>query len=820
MNKFLIPQIKDIAIKMILIAVSLLIIFLFPKVENQINYTVKNAFYKIGGEESPDTNIVLIHISQNDIKQLGSWPLKRSYYALLIKKLNELKVKKIGIEVFLSPRQSFQSLYNNLLNEEISSADNVVLASIASGVKESGRVFSADSILFPEPYYFDKNIKTGHLNYTGQNGIVIPGTVMWKNIAESSFSSELSGKPGTGNSLRLKFTTDWKNYRNFELVEFFKLLQSKDSKLENFKNKIAIIGVSDPSLAKNIVSPFNDELPGIGLHAMAVDNSLNDKGLSLEFNTYVLILSVLLLAALLFINEPKTRALYYGWFVMVFLIISWAAFNFAGEEFRYAFVLLPLLGITLYEYTESVIAKRKEVKQKLDESEIAKKELTEKEIHLAELQRELNVSPGDPPQTLLKEISQLKKELDEMKTKVADEKTSGHENLGDNAKEFLGIVYRSKKIAKIIDLIQKVAPEKATVLITGESGSGKELVARAIHNISGRRDKNFVAVNCAALSETLLESELFGHVKGAFTNAVQDKQGRFEAADGGTIFLDEIGETSENFQVKLLRVLQTGEFEKVGSSKSLKTDARIVAATNKNLEELVKQRKFREDLYYRLNVIKIELPPLRERKEDISILADHFIKNENSNFTLSDAVIEQLENNDWKGNVRELESVIKRAAIFAKSEKREIIKLGDLPDELSKGAKENIEQLIITSLREKRFSHSSINETAKELGNLNRTVVSENFRGIFFRTYVNSNYDFNSAVTEIAGTIETDTVSKVASKAETYLSNIRKDLNGFVISDFEKAKETINSKYKNLPHKFHIYLDGIVRQIISNPPEK
>ena len=293
----------------------------------------------------------------------------------------------------------------------------------------------------------------------------------------------------------------------------------------------------------------------------------------------------------------------------------------------------------------------------------------------------------------------------------------------------------------VVELINKSAPTDASILITGESGTGKELVAKAVHSLSKRKDKKFVAVNCGALTESILESELFGHVKGAFTGAVIDKIGKFEAANNGTIFLDEIGETTENFQVKLLRVLQSGEYDKVGSVNSAITDVRVISATNKDLKLLIKEKKFREDLFYRLNVINIDIPSLRERKEDIESIARYFCESDDKKYQLSLAALKSLNDYDWPGNVRELESVIRRAKVFCEAGNRSLIQLNDLPEEIVKNVKLNFEDLVIESLRNKKFSHSSINETAKELGNVSRTLVAENFRGLSLKILVENNFD-------------------------------------------------------------------------------
>ncbi len=242
----------------------------------------------------------------------------------------------------------------------------------------------------------------------------------------------------------------------------------------------------------------------------------------------------------------------------------------------------------------------------------------------------------------------------------------------------------SKAMQQVYSMIKKVAKTDSTVLLLGESGTGKELAAQALHQLSLRADKDFISVNCAALPETLLESELFGHVKGSFTGAISDKKGLFEEADKATIFLDEIGDVSLALQAKLLRVLQEGEFLRIGDTKTRKVDVRVIAATNKDLKKLIEQGKFRSDLYYRLNVLSIKLPPLREKKEDIPLLAVTFLQKFNKKFNKSIArihpdVISILMGQEWKGNVRELENVIERAVILCEGDE---IKVEDLPGEM------------------------------------------------------------------------------------------------------------------------------------------
>jgi len=237
---------------------------------------------------------------------------------------------------------------------------------------------------------------------------------------------------------------------------------------------------------------------------------------------------------------------------------------------------------------------------------------------------------------------------------------------------FANIISRSKVMEQVFELIRAAAPTRSTILVEGESGTGKELAARAIHQNSNRAGFPFIVVNSGSLPPDLLESHLFGHVKGAFTGAVSEKQGLFEAADKGTIFFDEISSVSLETQAKLLRVMQDREFMRLGGTKTIRVDVRIIAATNTDLEELIEQRAFRKDLFYRLNVIKIVLPPLRDRKEDIPLLVKHFLdlyarENGKAIDGVSEDVLEILERYDWAGNVRELENLIERAVVFAKS---------------------------------------------------------------------------------------------------------------------------------------------------------
>jgi two-component system, NtrC family, response regulator HydG len=306
---------------------------------------------------------------------------------------------------------------------------------------------------------------------------------------------------------------------------------------------------------------------------------------------------------------------------------------------------------------------------------------------------------------------------------------------GDATGPTSSMIGTSDAFRQVMETVAQVAPSEATVLVTGESGTGKELLARAIHKLSDRKGGPLVRVNCAAIPETLFESELFGYEKGAFTGAANRKPGRFELANGGTMFLDEVGEMSPAAQVKLLRVLQEGEFERVGGTKTLSVDVRVVAATNRDLSRMVAQRTFREDLYYRLNVIPVHLPSLRERSDDIPLLASHFVnkyarKNRKEIRGLTDEALDALGGWAWPGNIRELENAIERSVVLCRSD---TIGVEQLPAHIRPEGTGGSRRLVFpigTRLRD--IERTAILETLKHVGGDKR--VAANLLGIAART--------------------------------------------------------------------------------------
>ena len=609
-----------------------LVLLTFQEIRKTADREIESLFIKTRGEISPDTNIIIIHFSEEDIARIGPWPIKRNYYALLINQLTSLGVKKIGLEIFLSSRLVTQSVYDNLLMKEIEKSGKVVLSCVAGSIVEKNNLFITDSLSYPSPKLLNEKLLTGHINFIKDDHYEIPLSLRQNEIDEKAFSLQLSEKESANKSVIVNFISSWQKIKKYSALEFAELVYSQSNELKRFENKIVIIGISDPQIASGIQTPFDEQMPGVALHAFALDNIINSREVDGRFYIVSAIILLLIILGLIIytgIYDKKIIAKYLIVGIVV-LVVSFVLISFFYLKISLSFFFIPLVALIITDISLYFIQGKEELKGALDETTALRNLLYSKENELNNLQKEIKES-GKESSQLVEKINSLQSDIKKLKGSE-DDRAEAEIKVSGKVENFYGIVYSSSSIAQVVELIKKAAPTDTTILVTGESGTGKELVAKAIHLLSKRKDNNFISVNCAALQDSLLESELFGHERGSFTGAITDRQGRFELANGGTIFLDEIGETSENFQAKMLRVLQSGEIEKVGSTKAYIVDVRVVAATNKNLSELVKEKNFREDLFYRLNVINIELPPLRERKEDINVLAKSFIESETAEY--------------------------------------------------------------------------------------------------------------------------------------------------------------------------------------------
>jgi transcriptional regulator with PAS, ATPase and Fis domain len=394
-------------------------------------------------------------------------------------------------------------------------------------------------------------------------------------------------------------------------------------------------------------------------------------------------------------------------------------------------------------------------------------------------------------QQYVKEIEVLREELSDIHVDKAE--------LIKN--EFQNIIYStSSSMLKILTEMKSIGETDAPVLIQGESGTGKELIAKAIHEKSKRSKKPFVIINCSAIPETLFESEVFGHVKGAFTGANNDKTGFFEAANGGTIFLDEISELSFVMQAKLLRILQSGTFYRVGSTKEQKVDVRIVAASNQIFERLIEQGKFRQDLFYRLNVLSVQVPPLRDRLDDIPVLLHHFFGKRKVQIT--SLAMKVLQTYHWPGNVRELKNIATRIClsddlpiVTAKWLQRHLKMRNQIP------VKAFFADEILELLRQLKFRNDANVIIAKKLGNLHRSTITEYLRGMTFQFFSEENFNLTKAARKFNPLPDDQSDKKLQNKMNRYIKNLIDKID-FSMA-WEKNKQEIKKHIRKLPKQYH-----------------
>lgn len=824
--------------------------------------------YSLRGTRQADTNIVVVYIDQEGIKTLG-WPVRRNFYALMIKAMADLRVQALGIEPVFEDRKPEYPEYDDLMARMIASAGSVVLTGYFDSVTArtdrgrrdsivpprlgefpgvSGGASSGEGIHLPLPSLRSAAAGIGHVNIagdadvdlfirhgdarlpafgaeivrvftrTGREGVAADGA----RLAYRRDGASLAFGGGENGRMAINFPGSLSAFRAYPFLE---VLRSYDAvradrqgmiPVASFRGKIVLIGVIAEGRSEFVRTPIDARYPAILLHAAFVDNALGNGFLS-QSPFWVSVLLCFAMAGLvgwggLILPSPARRFVVVG-LPLALLVVSFFLFAKAG-------VLLPVVAPLLTALLAGVAAmvyQQRQARAQVDTLEIEKRAILERlrdrEAKVAVLEGELltleQARTRDRTEELLEELKNYKAEIRSLASQADD--LDAYEAGATDAVvpgEYEGIVYaKAGPMKSVVEFISKIAGSDAPLLILGESGTGKELVAHAVHRRSPRAKGAFIAVNCGALSESLLESELFGHEKGAFTGAVKERLGRFELADGGTIFLDEIGEVSEGFQLKLLRVLQEGEFERVGGSATLRTNVRVVAATNKDLHDLVKRKGFREDLFYRLNVLSVALPPLRDRQGDIPLLVEHFLRREGAEIRVSRNVMDALRGFGWPGNIRELESAIKRGVLMSRAEQRSMMTIKDLSEEIGAAVRNSspVEEQVLESLREKGFSRSSVTETADELGGLNRGTVAEYLRGECLRAFSETGFDIGKAVLRVSHSHDEAVNERVRKKFDDYLTNIADAVDPS--RPWDENQSSLRPKAKNLPQKYHLFLE-------------
>jgi transcriptional regulator with GAF, ATPase, and Fis domain/CHASE2 domain-containing sensor protein len=789
-----------------------------------------NLHLQLRGERESTPDIILIYIGEEDIQALGGWPITRDYYSYIIHILNQKGVKTIGFDLLFDRPDGTYPEYDTTLAYFLHQRNNIVLPFVFNEVvqNESNLPVVGEAI-FPIGI-LKKNAKyMGYSNLGEQATIPLMmefGDTLvaslgfelarhFLNLSDSKIEliedqivlctnhSEVARFPL---NLSLNYLGSGQMFHALSIIDLFQLYQQNPDSL-NFRNKLALIAVISPGRCSLRPTPLAAALPASLIHLTVAENLIEGTYIR-PLPKYAGAFIIIFLCALsLFISSGRglviqtaaTIPLY-----SLFTVIVFNGFNLMLPLFYPLAAQLSVVIVLMFLNWKRSQFKSDSQRMLLQNQLAAKqKQYEELEEKIDSLESVLDREKGSALRndTLVKEIRELEKQIRDLQeyTKVKRPLVF---------REFPDIIYEpNSRMERILELVAKVSSDTIPVLILGETGTGKEVIARAIHLRGKRRQAPFIAVNCGALPDTLLESELFGHEKGSFTGAAGMRRGRFETAHKGTLFLDEVTETSTAFQVKLLRVLQEGTFERLGGEKSIRVDVRIIAASSRAITDELKHGSFREDLYYRLNGFPIQLPALRDRTDDIPPLALHFIRKHGYHAVkgFSKEAMTTMQNYSWPGNIRELENSVRRCAILVQSEGRSLVQVQDLPQELKCESKvtsnyRSLEEQILELLRSLKFSHAAISKTAKALGNRDRGTVTEYFRGSCFEYFVANSFNLSQTIAEIAGSREEEIIKRVEAKVRGYLKNIYQTCH-------TSERESL---FKGLPKKYHSYLQQVI----------
>ncbi|MBN2010121.1 sigma 54-interacting transcriptional regulator [candidate division KSB1 bacterium] len=814
--------------------------------------------FALRGPMPASDKLLIVYIGDDDIRALGGWPITRNYYAYLLHVLQTAGARVVGLDVLLDQPMTHYPEFDQNLKLFLESTERTCLPMTFAELRNSD---SADvpigiSPIMPIPDFQESATGIGFSNL-GPTTLVrtVPVIATMDDKYMLSFGAEMARqflndscqvhfqhhrvhlvdgiktvrqfKVDSHGFIRINFYGGLEQFHHMGLLELFsKFEQSPDSL--DLKEHLVVVAVTASGIAKLSTTPLGSTLPATYVHANVADNVIQNNLLRLAAPGWQIVILLLVIGSILLISKIETRL----WRVPGYLLLLIGYWAVATIIFNSLHLVLPLFWPTIgFIVVVSVVSveriwsrhERLDAHQKILNEQIATKEIelvsAKQQLDTLKQQLDQESSKSEQTEQLANErqraILKLEKDLRDLKVYRMPTKTSPQPR-------FANLIYDpSGSMAQVLAMVTTVSNDDIPVLIMGETGTGKEMIARAIHESSKRRGESFVAVNCGALPETLLESELFGHEKGSFTGAQTRRRGRFELADGGTIFLDEITETNAAFQARLLRVLQEGVFERIGGEQPIRVNVRVIAATNKDVQAEMEAARFRHDLFYRLNGFPISIPPLRERNVDIPLLAKHFLEKYDYKIaSFSDRAMETLRAYHWPGNVRELENVVRRAAILAQSEGSDVIRENHLPQEIRQNANkaqapqvefQALEDQILEAMRSFEFSRSAISQTAKALGNRDRGTITEYVRGICFIHLIENDFNIERAAQTIANSTSGLIHDRVIAKINSYLENLKAAL-----ENLSKEDEIPRSIYQGLPKKYHEALDTVIKFLQSS----
>jgi transcriptional regulator with GAF, ATPase, and Fis domain/CHASE2 domain-containing sensor protein len=799
--------------------------------------------FKLRGQRPVSDKIVFLYIDSRDLQELHGWPITRDYYGYLTFLLHKAGARVVAFDVLFTSENQRYPEYDASFAEFIRSSRNVILPFVfrifsPPETPKDGQFFIGSEPQYPAPLFRHHLLGTGFANLCDETIvrrtllIATSGDTLMPSLGlecalRFMFDSSAVISAGknrviiSDNKNRLSVPTDRhfqiclnhlgeiSDLRSMSVVEAMQKLEQEPQSLD-LHDKLVFVGITAPGTAPFKVTPLNAAFPASLIHLTVAENLLMRNFIRIPplWLTPLLTLVAGLLALALFSSN--------GWKKTIALFAAGILYFFAAVLlFKIVYVALPLwpplLCLLLSTLTLMWFSARQEITVKAglrslydEQLQHNRQQISEAENHLNALQSQLS-EQSEHSSEIHAAIAEKEAEIQRLEAYIRGLNQALIVTKPIKSDHFPQIIHApNSKLAHVLELVAKIGLDDIPVLLIGETGSGKEEIARAIHQSGKRGRQSFVAVNCGALPETLLESELFGHEKGAFTGAIAARKGRFELADGGTLFLDEITETSAAFQAKLLRVLQEGTFEKLGSETTQRVNVRIISASSKNIPQQVQAGLFREDLFYRLNGFLLELPPLRERPEDIPLLALHFLKKHRFDEIsgLSERSLELLTGYHWPGNVRELENCLRHAAILARSDGRALMQEQDLPQNIRAsqtiGVYESLDEQILSSLRSLKFSHASIVQTAKALGDRDRGTITEYLRGMVFESLARCGLSVEQAAKELAATTEPKVIAKVTQKILEYIGKLSVD---------PQQKQSL---FKGLPKKYHPYLEQVL----------